>query len=313
MAVIVLVHGIAQEQRTADALEAEWLPALAGGVRLAGFPTLADRLWRDRGGPGAIEARMAFYGHLFLAADQQGEAAAEFAAASLELAEPLAQEWLERAAHQASKPKVRQTALRELAYVRQTAGVEEMGPGQAVRLAINGLARIRWFAPLGMAFAERFVYRALSQVTRYFTDEAARETAITAVLAQVTPDTRVVIGHSLGSVVAYEAVHRLPQPLALLVTLGSPLGLNTLVYQRLRPPPAFPPHVQHWINLADWDDFIAAAPDLTPLFTQGLPPNAVFEGGYTVDNGAQPHRADFYLGKVELGRVVAQALRNAHL
>ena len=61
MARIVLVHGIAQEQKSADTLEAEWLPSLAGGVRLAGDAALADTLWRDAR-PGS--ARMAFYGDL---------------------------------------------------------------------------------------------------------------------------------------------------------------------------------------------------------------------------------------------------------
>jgi hypothetical protein len=62
MATIVLVHGIAQEQKSADTLEEEWLPDLAGGVRTADFPEIADRLYRARFGPGGIEARMAFYG-----------------------------------------------------------------------------------------------------------------------------------------------------------------------------------------------------------------------------------------------------------
>jgi hypothetical protein len=66
MATIVLVHGIDQQQTPADVLESQWLPALAGGVRLAGFPALADRLWRDSSGPRAIETRMAYYGQLFL-------------------------------------------------------------------------------------------------------------------------------------------------------------------------------------------------------------------------------------------------------
>lgn len=72
MAVIVLVHGIDQQQKSADKLESEWLPALAGGVRTAGFPNIADRLWRAAGTPGGIETRMAFYGNLFLAPGQQG-------------------------------------------------------------------------------------------------------------------------------------------------------------------------------------------------------------------------------------------------
>jgi hypothetical protein len=102
---------------------------------------------------------------------------------------------------------------------------------------------------------------------------------------------------------------RLAQPLLLLVTLGSPLGLRTIVYEQLRPqPPGFPPQVARWVNIADRDDFVAAAPDLTRLFATGQPAKAVLEGGWTVDNGAEraaprdllpdqaadrpPHRAD---------------------
>jgi hypothetical protein len=112
--------------------------------------------------------------------------------------------------------------------------------------------------------------------------------------------------------VAYEAAHIMAQPLPLLVTLGSPLGLQTIVYQRLRPqPPAFPRNVQRWINVADRDDFIAAEPDLEGLFSAGMPAGAAFEGGYTVDNGADPHSSDFYLGKAQVGKPVGETCRNA--
>ena len=47
MAEIVLVHGIDQQQKSADMLESQWVPCLAGGVRTAGFPAVADRIWRD--------------------------------------------------------------------------------------------------------------------------------------------------------------------------------------------------------------------------------------------------------------------------
>jgi hypothetical protein len=33
---------------------------------------------------------------------------------------------------------------------------------------------------------------------------------------------------------------------------------------------------------------------------------ARFEGGFTVDNGSNPHDASFYLGKVEVGRSIGQ-------
>jgi hypothetical protein len=71
VAEIVLVHGIGQEQRSADTLESLWLPNLAGGLRAAGHPTLADTLWRDSR-PGTPTARMAFYADLFAKPGQQG-------------------------------------------------------------------------------------------------------------------------------------------------------------------------------------------------------------------------------------------------
>src|SRR5262249_25807743 len=103
MAIIVLIHGIDQQQKSADMLESQWLPALAGGVRTAGFPDIADRIWRATGTPGAIETRMAFYGSLFLTPDQQGDEPRPFAPEEAKLAEALALEWLRRAATRAAK------------------------------------------------------------------------------------------------------------------------------------------------------------------------------------------------------------------
>ena len=103
--------------------------------------------------------------------------------------------------------------------------------------------------------------------------------------------------------VAYEATFFLNQTLPLLVTLGSPLGLQNIVYQRPQPP-VFPGKVLRWMNIADADDLVAAEPNLEILFGAGKPDGAVFEGGYTVDNGAEPHNSSFYLGKKEVGAAV---------
>jgi pimeloyl-ACP methyl ester carboxylesterase len=146
----------------------------------------------------------------------------------------------------------------------------------------------------------------------FLTNEEIRSAALEFVFKLIGPETKVLIGHSLGSVVAYEAAHRMQQPLPLLLTLGSPLGLQTIIYQRLRPqPPGFPSNVQRWVNIADRDDFIAAEPHLKGLFSTGMPRGAVFDGGFTVDNGADPHNADFYLGKVQVGKSVGNAVSSA--
>jgi alpha-beta hydrolase superfamily lysophospholipase len=159
-----------------------------------------------------------------------------------------------------------------------------------------------------MALAERFGPAALNQVTRYLFDELTRALAQQRVLDLVEDDTRVIVGHSLGSVVAYECAHRLSQPLPLLVTLGSPLGLRTIVTDHLRPPPSFPPRVVRWMNVADREDFVAAEPDLRPLFTHNLPEAWCFDG-VTVDNGSEPHNPCYYLGKIAVGQAVCEALR----
>jgi hypothetical protein len=309
MATVVLVHGIDQQQESADTLETEWLPAVAGGVRAAGFPDIADRIWRTRAVPNGIETRMAFYGHLFLQRGQMGDDPGDFTAAEEAFAEGIAVEWLTRAASRSSRPHDQATAARELAYLRYEIGQEEMGLGEIVRKAIRSTARISWFAPYGMGFAERFVKRALAQVTRYLNDSSTRRAACQAVSSLIGPGTKVVIGHSLGSVVAYEVVRQLAQPLPLFLTLGSPLGLQTIIYHKLEPqPPGFPPMVKRWVNVADPDDYIAAEPDLTTMFSGGLPPGATFHGGYTVDNGAEPHKAGFYLTKPEVGLPIGQTL-----
>ena len=53
---------------------------------------------------------------------------------------------------------------------------------------------------------------------------------------------RIVIAHSLGTVVAYEALHAHPDlEVDLLITLGSPLALPNAIFDRLQPPPAAGP------------------------------------------------------------------------
>jgi hypothetical protein len=166
-----------------------------------------------------------------------------------------------------------------------------------------------------MAVASKFVWRALTQVSRYLTDDTIRTYAQDQVLQWIGPDTRLVIGHSLGSVVAYEAIHRayeaghLPTDQTLtLITLGSPLGLQGVVYNRLRPqPPHVPPAVNRWENFAANDDLVAAQLDLTSYFPPA-PESSVTPVTHIVDTGAKPHQIEHYLTKPTAGRIVTEAL-----
>jgi hypothetical protein len=70
---------------------------------------------------------------------------------------------------------------------------------------------------------------------------------------------RVIVAHSLGTVVAYEALWSRPDlNVDLLLTLGSPLAMPGVVRDRLRPAEqARPPGVRRWVNLADVGDLVA--------------------------------------------------------
>jgi hypothetical protein len=303
VAEIVLVHGIAQQQKSPDTLEAEYLPNLAGGTRLAGYPDLADQLWRNAR-PGGLSARVAFYGDLFHKTDQQG-GGLELPPEAEEVASQLALDWARQIADHATRDADRERTRRALDEAEGDFA-DAQGIRAGLRPVLNALARIRPMATLGENIAGRLLRTAIVQVSLYLTDEAIRAAAQDRVAALIGPETKVLIGHSLGSVVAFEAAHRLGHPLPLLLTLGSPLGLRNIVYERVRPqPPAVPPQVLRWVNIADRDDLVAADLNLQRRFTGAT---GVLEATYTVDNGAHPHDASFYLTKPETGRAVAEAL-----
>ncbi|SEH00044.1 hypothetical protein SAMN05444920_11522 [Nonomuraea solani] len=120
------------------------------------------------------------------------------------------------------------------------------------------------------AFAKLFA----PEVAAYLTDQARRERsrqAVSEVIRKRRPN--VVIAHSLGSVVAYEALWANPDlEIDLLVTLGSPLGMRNVVFEHLLPAPINgrgerPRGVRRWVNIADKDDIAAIPPDLARSFT----------------------------------------------
>lgn len=120
------------------------------------------------------------------------------------------------------------------------------------------------------AFAKLFA----PEVAAYLTDQARREKcrqAVAEVIRRNRP--KVVIAHSLGSVVAYEALWANPDlHVDLLITLGSPLGMRNVIFERLLPAPINgrgerPRGVRRWVNIADKDDIAAIPPALTASFT----------------------------------------------
>ena len=143
-------------------------------------------------------------------------------------------------------------------------------------------------------------------MSAYFHDDDIRREAMRRV-EDVVDDTRVIIGHSLGSVVAYECLCAHPEwPVTTLVTLGSPLGIKNLIFDRLRPPPVdgfgvWPGGVRRWFNIADGGDIVALVKDLGPRFGPRVE-------NVLIHNGATAHDIRPYLTARETGHAIASGL-----
>jgi hypothetical protein len=133
------------------------------------------------------------------------------------------------------------------------------------RLTAPARAAVEWVADTyGLDHRPARILSAVffREVQTYFTD-AARRAAATADVAEAVGRAapHVVIAHSLGSAVAYEALWAHPHPpVDLLLTVGSPLAMPDIVVDRLTArdePRGRPPGVAKWINIADPGDVIA--------------------------------------------------------
>ncbi len=286
MARIVCVHGIGQQVAGEQSLFRDWTPALLDGLTRAGHGGAAT----------ADDVVMGFYGDLFRAAGERlAVGDPMFTADDVEpgLEEDLLRAWWREAAR--VDPKVAPPGADTLVRA----------PG-SVQAALRQLSRSRFFGGLAL----RAMVFDLKQVRRYLQDQQLREAARAVVGKLITAETQVVVAHSLGSVVAYETLAAMPgHPVRALVTLGSPLGIKELIFNRLTPAPhnglgAWPGTEDLvWTNLADHGDVVALEKDLRPRFGPRVI-NAV------VHNGAHAHAVSAYLTDKLTGAAIAGGLRD---
>jgi hypothetical protein len=288
MAVIVGIHGMAQQFKGGYELRSVWFDALRDGLAGAGHGATADAL-------AAASLRVAYFGDLFRPTGALAAGEPPFSTADI-------------------RPGPEQDLLAEL-YEAAIEHEPSLAPAPgsmgservAVQVMLERLLRSATFSRV----AQRGFIGNLKQVTAFLTDCSVKESALVRVHEEVTGDTRVLIAHSLGSVVAYEYLCRYQPPsIELLVTLGCPLGIPNLVFDRLTPAPArgrgaWPGTVAGWVNVADPDDIVALRKQLAPLFpaSQG---RAVED--YLIDNGDQPHAISRYLNAAPTGAALGRAL-----
>ena len=243
MAKLVLVHGRGQQGKEPERLKKEWTDALGYGCLRAGV---------DPPATGSIE--FPFYGDLLADLVEQ-------------MKTPRKSSVLSKGPSLDSESAMRGEIIAELLtrigldqsdVSRELRGLpQEKGPGnwEWVQAMLRALDRVPGLSSKVVdAFTrDAYVYLAHSSVRRKI-DAIVNEA--------IGSESAVVVGHSLGSVVAYNILYRRrPNPACpRFITLGSPLGLKAFK-NRIEAPLKSPPCVGHWFNAFDDRDFVA----LTPL------------------------------------------------
>ena len=168
-----------------------------------------------------------------------------------------------------------------------------------------------WLTEHCGSYAQRIVTACVDELATYFDPvHGDRREAVRARVADVIRRERptVLLAHSLGSVVAYEALCA-DRNLAveLFVTLGSPLAVRHVVFDRLSPMPAGrgirPPGAGQWVNIADRGDPVAVPRRKLPERFDG-----VDRDHETTISRVDPHMAKSYLRCAEVAREVAPYL-----
>ena len=283
MSGLVGVHGIAQQQVGRHQLQGPWARALADGVER----------WTGRG-VRVPALDVAFYGDLFLVAASGPAPKGTGRDANAAWAD-LTDEDIGAVAAAAGEVLCEQ----ELATSAQEAPSKGFGRVASPLLAIVA-ALDRRFGP----HAGALLVGELGQARRYLRDPELKAAVDARVAGAVTGECRVLIGHSLGSVVAFEFLRQHPDPqLGLFLTLGSPLGFRAI--RHWMPDPGLGadgvlPKVGAWVNLRDPHDPVAAAGGLATWWP-GVQDRLV-------DNEKAAHSAERYLSKRQTGEAVVSVL-----
>ncbi|HSA51923.1 MAG TPA: serine protease [Yinghuangia sp.] len=293
---LVFLHGRSQHGRAPEALRGVWASGLNSGLGRLGyaavdaadvfFPYYGDRL-------AAALRTQETVGTTFDAVAQDPAAAAAPVSGS---ARELYTRLLDQAAQQAGMPSGMSVGADE---PPREEGLEL--PGDVVRLArrpLDWLARHSGVDRLVVASAFR-------DVALYLDDGRIRDDVL-ACVRETVPTTGgiVLVAHSLGTVIAMDLLTTLPDSLGItgLVTLGAPLGLDTVYDRLLTGGPHCPQRVPWWFNAWAPSDAVAIG---CPL--RGRWSGVTAES--SVDNPRdRAHDIDEYLARPEVAGALAERL-----
>ena len=263
---LIFLHGIGGPRVPAEELML-WSKALAAGAYRSGHSLFAAGLEKGQ----LDRTSFVYYGDLFQASQAQGGDGLNLAEEENAILAGIFLALID--AQLAEGPGERERRVLEHARAQVVPDGQPQGAGSVMRMTVN-VATTLLSLPMvrrgGQWIGPKLMVRDLAQVARYLArgeaDPEGRtlDQRIRARLAGALDDgPAVVVAHSLGSVVAFEALHERPAPIPLFVTLGSPIAMRAVVWPRLVPqPPRTPETVGRWLNFWDRDDVVTARPRL---------------------------------------------------
>ncbi|MGB9046552.1 MAG: hypothetical protein WCC47_03980 [Pseudonocardiaceae bacterium] len=272
MADVVAIHGIFMNHSSRRDMAGKWRDSIVSGLYNVRYPQ-AD----------SVTLECAFYGHLY-----DGKAAGDSAYHISDLEPGLEQDLF-------------------LAIGDAADGAEPDEDGTKIWLPNPLQQAIRRIERHGIfdGVASRVIL-IVKQVGRYFRDPEFARSAQDELTQAMETNPRVLIAHSLGSVIAYDWLRQQdPAPVSTLITIGSPLGFRG-IRRALHPqldeslPPW--PGVSTWINVAAVEDAVATVKELDGLFS-----------GHVSDKSARntrrtAHSAVKYLQNVHTSSALKAAL-----
>ncbi|KOV98959.1 peptidase [Streptomyces sp. NRRL B-1140] len=233
---LVFLHGRDQHEKYPDELRLSWTAGLNRGLTLASMPTLDPQdVW------------FPFYGTRLH----------DLVSGRESTAEPIGLDRVSAAAaaevFAAESPTGSYERLLHEAAAR--AGMPQNGPatteGFGAGLAGALHRPLSWLAARS-DLDEWTIATFLRDVDLYLGDSAVRQAVLDSVMETMpTSGELVLVTHSLGTVVGMDLLTRIPESLdpVLLVTAGSPLGLDGVNERLLTRGPHQPPRVRNWVNV----------------------------------------------------------------
>ncbi|MFH9708469.1 trypsin-like serine peptidase [Streptomyces luteogriseus] len=287
---LVFLHGRDQQEKYPDELRLSWTAGLNRGLTLASMPTLDPQdVW------------FPFYGTRLH----------DLVSGRESTAEPMGLDRVSAAAaaevFAAESPTGSYEQLLYEAAAR--AGMPQNGPATTEGFGsglVGALHRpLSWLAARS-DLDEWTIATFLRDVDLYLGDSAVRQAVLDGVMETMpTSGELVLVTHSLGTVVGMDLLTRLPDGLdpVLLVTAGSPLGLDGVNDRLLTRGPHRPPRVRDWVNVWCPTDAVAIGCPLEDERWGKLTQLAVSNGR------DRAHKIEEYLGHPTAAREIRGVLR----